>query len=95
MSQVARDAGRILGDREIPFLDCPYVNETSQTSMEKRTKNGPDPLTIEDSKFKHIRSLKIFKVLRKARTGRNPKTEKTIKIKASNAVKFKPGKRLK
>jgi DNA-binding protein HU-beta len=29
---------------------------------------------------------------RKARTGRNPQTGETIKIKASKTVKFKPGK---
>lgn len=32
---------------------------------------------------------------RKARQGRNPQTGETIKIKAGNAVKFKPGKKLK
>ena len=35
------------------------------------------------------------KVHRKARTGRNPQTGQKIKIKARNAVKFKPGKALK
>ena len=35
------------------------------------------------------------KVRRKARKGRNPQTGEAIKIKASNAVKFKPGKKLK
>ena len=35
------------------------------------------------------------KVRRKARKGRNPQTGETIKIKASNAVRFKPGKALK
>ena len=35
------------------------------------------------------------KVRRKARKGRNPQTGETIKIKASNTVKFKPGKALK
>jgi DNA-binding protein HU-beta len=32
---------------------------------------------------------------RKARTGRNPQTGEAIKIKATNVVKFKPGKKLK
>ena len=31
---------------------------------------------------------------RKARTGRNPQTGETIKIKAKRAVRFKPGKQL-
>ncbi|MBW1893100.1 MAG: HU family DNA-binding protein [Deltaproteobacteria bacterium] len=35
------------------------------------------------------------KVRRKARKGRNPQTGETIKIKATNVVKFKPGKALK
>ena len=35
------------------------------------------------------------KVRRKARKGRNPQTGKEIKIKASNTVKFKAGKKLK
>ena len=35
------------------------------------------------------------KIKRKARNGRNPQTGETIKIKASNSVKFKPGKKLK
>ncbi len=34
------------------------------------------------------------KVKRKARKGRNPQTGEAIKIKATNAVKFKPGKGL-
>ena len=35
------------------------------------------------------------KIRRKARKGRNPQTGDPIKIKASNVVKFKPGKKLK
>lgn len=35
------------------------------------------------------------KVRRKARKGRNPATGETIKIKASNSVKFRVGKKLK
>ena len=38
---------------------------------------------------------KFEKVLLKARIGRNPKTGEAIKIKASNAVRFRPGKKLK
>ena len=34
------------------------------------------------------------KTHRKARKGRNPQTGEAIKIKARNAVKFKPGKKL-
>ena len=35
------------------------------------------------------------KVRRKARKGRNPQTGEPIKIKATNVVKFRPGKKLK
>jgi DNA-binding protein HU-beta len=35
------------------------------------------------------------KVRRKARKGRNPQTGDPIKIKATNVVKFRPGKKLK
>jgi DNA-binding protein HU-beta len=35
------------------------------------------------------------KAHRKTRKGRNPQTGESIKIKASNTVKFKPGKKLK
>ena len=35
------------------------------------------------------------KTRRKARKGRNPQTGETIKIKACNVVKFRPGKKLK
>ncbi|MFH1984304.1 MAG: HU family DNA-binding protein [Pseudomonadota bacterium] len=34
------------------------------------------------------------KMRRKARKGRNPQTGDVIKIKASNVIKFKPGKKL-
>lgn len=34
------------------------------------------------------------KVRRKARKGRNPQTGESIKIKATNVVKFRPGKKL-
>lgn len=35
------------------------------------------------------------KTRRKARKGRNPQTGEVIKIKATNVIKFKPGKKLK
>ncbi len=37
----------------------------------------------------------FYKTRRKARKGRNPQTGEPIKIKATNVVKFKPGKKLK
>jgi DNA-binding protein HU-beta len=37
----------------------------------------------------------FLKTVRKARKGRNPRTGEAIKIKKSNVVKFRPGKKLK
>ena len=52
-------------------------------------------LKKKDGKITLVGFGTFSKVRRKARTGRNPQTGKKIKIKARNAVKFKPGKALK
>jgi DNA-binding protein HU-beta len=52
-------------------------------------------LTKRDGKITLTGFGTFSKVHRKARTGRNPQTGKPIKIKASNTVRFKPGKALK
>jgi DNA-binding protein HU-beta len=52
-------------------------------------------LKKKDSKVTLVGLGTFSKVRRKARTGMNPQTGKKIKIKARNAVKFKPGKALK
>jgi DNA-binding protein HU-beta len=52
-------------------------------------------LKKKDSKVTLVGFGTFSKVRRKARKGRNPQTGDTIKIKASNTVKFKPGKKLK
>ena len=52
-------------------------------------------LKKKDGKLTLVGFGTFSKVRRKARTGRNPQTGEPIKIKASNAVKFKPGKGLK
>ena len=52
-------------------------------------------LKKKDGKVALIGFGTFTKVRRKARNGRNPQTGETIKIKASNAVKFKAGKKLK
>ena len=52
-------------------------------------------LKKKDGKVSLIGFGTFSKVRRKARKGRNPQTGETIKIKASNSVKFKPGKKLK
>jgi len=52
-------------------------------------------LKKKDGKVTLVGFGTFSKVRRKARTGRNPQTGETIKIKAHNAVTFKAGKKLK
>jgi DNA-binding protein HU-beta len=52
-------------------------------------------LKKKDGKVTLVGFGTFSKVQRKARMGRNPQTGATIKIKASNTVRFKPGKALK
>ena len=52
-------------------------------------------LKKKDGKVTLVGFGTFSKVRRKARKGRNPQTGEPIKIKASNAVKFKAGKKLK
>ena len=51
-------------------------------------------LKKEDGKVTLVGFGTFSKTRRKARKGRNPQTGEMIKIKASNSVKFKPGKKL-
>ena len=52
-------------------------------------------LKKKDGKVTLVGFGTFSKVRRKARKGRNPQTGEPIKLKASNAVKFSPGKKLK
>ena len=52
-------------------------------------------LKKKDGKVTLVGFGTFSKVRRNARKGRNPRTGEAIKIKASNTVKFKPGKALK
>ena len=57
--------------------------------------NVAKALKKKDGKVTLVGFGTFSKVRRKARKGRNPQTGEPIKIKASNAVKFSPGKKLK
>jgi DNA-binding protein HU-beta len=57
--------------------------------------NVTKALKKKDGKVTLVGFGTFEKVRRKARKGRNPQTGEEIKIKASNSVKFKPGKKLK
>ena len=58
------------------------------------TANVTKALKKKDGKLTLVGFGTFIKVRRKARTGRNPQTGESIKIKARNVVKFKPGKKL-
>lgn len=51
-------------------------------------------LKKKDGKVTLVGFGTFSKVRRKARKGRNPQTGEPIKIKATNVVKFRPGKKL-
>ena len=57
--------------------------------------NVTKALKKKDGKVTMVGFGTFSKVRRKARKGRNPQTGDPIKIKASNVVKFRPGKKLK
>ena len=57
--------------------------------------NVTKALKKKDGKVTLVGFGTFSKVRRKARKGRNPQTGEPIKIKASNVVKFRPGKKLK
>ncbi|MBW2219704.1 MAG: HU family DNA-binding protein [Deltaproteobacteria bacterium] len=52
-------------------------------------------LKKKDGKVTLVGFGTFSKIRRKARKGRNPQTGEPIKIKATNTVKFRPGKKLK
>lgn len=57
--------------------------------------NVTKALKKKDGKVTLVGFGTFQKTRRKARKGRNPQTGETMKIKAKNVVKFKPGKKLK
>lgn len=72
--------------------------ELSKKDSEKALKAFIDVVTEELVKGEKVQLVGFgtFEVAKRAaRTGRNPQTKKTIKIKASKAPKFKAGKALK
>jgi DNA-binding protein HU-beta len=81
VEKMAKDAG----------ISKAAAGNALQSFMEGVTK----ALKKKDGKVTLVGFGTFSKVRRKARKGRNPQTGETIKIKASNAVKFKAGKKLK
>lgn len=77
---------KMASDAGISKTQAGEALDSMMTAVEKTLKKG-DKVTLV--------GFGTFSVTRRAaRTGRNPQTGKTIKIKAKNVVKFKPGKSL-
>ena len=81
VDQMAKDAG----------ISKAAANAALDSFLDGMTK----ALKKKDGKVTLVGSGTFAKTRRKARKGRNPQTGETIKIKATNTVKFKPGKKLK
>ena len=81
IEQMAKDAG--------------LSKAAATTALNSMIDGITNALKKKDSKITLVGFGTFSKIRRKARKGRNPQTGETIKIKASNAVKFKPGKKLK
>jgi DNA-binding protein HU-beta len=67
----------------------------AQSALESFIDSVSKSLKKKDGKVTLVGFGTFQKARRKARKGRNPQTGEAIKIKASNVVKFKPGKKLK
>jgi len=75
--------------------DAGITKVAAGTALASFTTSVTKALKKKDGKVTLVGFGTFSKVRRKARKGRNPQTGETIKIKASNVVKFKAGKALK
>ncbi|ACL02488.1 HU family DNA-binding protein [Desulfatibacillum aliphaticivorans] len=75
--------------------DAKITKAQAAAALKSFTEGVKMALKKKDGKLTLVGFGTFSKVRRKARKGRNPQTGEPIKIKASNAVKFKPGKALK
>ena len=81
IEQMAKDAG--------------ISKAAASAALNSFTASVTKALKKKDGKVTLVGFGTFAKVRRKARKGRNPQTGDPIKIKATNVVKFKPGKKLK
>lgn len=81
IEQMAKDAG--------------ISKAAAGAALDSFTGNIAKALKKKDGRITLIGFGTFQKMRRKARKGRNPQTGEAIKIKASNVVKFKAGKKLK
>lgn len=75
--------------------DAGITKTAANAALNSFTASVTAALKKKNSKVTLVGFGTFSKVRRKARKGRNPQTGDVIKIKASNTVKFKPGKGLK
>lgn len=75
--------------------DASISKAAAATALNSFVNSVTKALKKKDGKVTLVGFGTFSKVRRKARKGRNPQTGETIKIKASNTVRFKPGKALK
>ncbi len=75
--------------------DAAISKAAASTALSSFTESVTSALKKKEGKVTLVGFGTFSKVRRKARKGRNPQTGETIKIKASNSVKFKAGKTLK
>ncbi len=75
--------------------DAGISKVAASTALDSFMNNVTKSLKKKDGKVTLVGFGTFSKAHRKARKGRNPQTGAPIKIKASNVVKFRPGKKLK
>jgi DNA-binding protein HU-beta len=75
--------------------DAGITKVAAGAALESFLSNVTKALKKKDGKVTLVGFGTFQKTRRKARKGRNPQTGEPIKIKASNVIKFKPGKKLK
>ena len=79
---------------ELMAKDAGISKTAAAAALNSFTDQVTKALKKKDGKVTIVGFGTFSKSRRKARKGRNPQTGEAIKIKASNVVKFKPGKKL-
>jgi DNA-binding protein HU-beta len=74
--------------------DASISKVAASTALNSFMEGVTKSLKKKDGKVTLVGFGTFSKVRRKARKGRNPQTGAPIKIKATNVVKFRPGKKL-
>jgi len=76
-------------------MDASISKTAAGSALDSFIDSVTKALKKKDGKVTLVGFGTFAKTRRKARKGRNPQTGETIKIKAGNVVKFRPGKKLK